>query len=160
MSELDDEANPRNLRIITWKDADQNLVTLAASILNASSLGMRANGRQQGTFHTEPPVADIPPGFMDSENPHRGFWTFGWSELTVNTNLDSFDPGTSEPLLSALCWYSFQNLIRQRMTQAREEIFLNLFPQNKALRMDKSYSRNIKRVRDSSKFGREKERRG
>lgn len=145
-------------RIITWKDADQNLCALAASILDKASGALRTTDIQTLPFQDTNGV-NVPAGI--AHQTERGFWSLGWTEFEVTQTAvfetDSFSPDSH--LYSALCWYSFQNLVRLRLAHARAELKKNLFDQSKGLRQDDTASRNPKgRKKWTSKFRREKER--
>ena len=144
----------RRFRSITWKDADQNLCTLAASILDQASGVLRTPyGTQTENKETETAGEFIPPGFADKED-NRGWWTIGtYTE-------DAADAGFfhGKNTMSVVCWYSFQNLVRMRLKQAREELRLNLYGSGSKIKRSSQASRNpVKRLR-GSKFGRKPER--
>lgn len=155
MSGENDELETK--RIITWKDADQNLCYLACSLLDA------ADNIRSSAIMTQPKAVDgdgdFEPGFVE-KNPEssRGWWSVGWQEQDC-LDWDILSAIGAAPEYPCLCWYSFQQLVRFRLAQARAELARNLFKQSRALRSDKGASRNQKtRSKWFSKFNRAKER--
>lgn len=143
-----------NRKLITWKDADQNLMTIAISMIDAAKW-MRTSETQTITFDTDTPNRKVKPGWI-SKTAGQGWWTLLHRQSGMRTVV--FDEGVS-PELSPTCWYSFVNMVRQRLTQARAEMHENLYPQKKKLRTDKTATRNPNGKRRSiSQFGRTPER--
>lgn len=131
--------------LITWKQADQNLCKLAASILNRAWTELRSDHDRQWT----------------SPNQTRGKGPVGFNFLTEHnqtwTTVASFNPDNElSPFwedndislfeyadewidqwfyampgdYSLQCWWSFQNIIRWRLREARQALFENCYGRN------------------------------
>lgn len=137
----------RKKNLITWKDADQNLCTVAAAIFDAAMRELRANYDQDFWYPTDD--GGRAESGMCEESGNRTFWS-----------TDRSVPEVIREGLSQQCWWSFQNIIRMRLAQSRQEIQDNLYPQNRQHRTSKQSSRNPDKRRDGSKYGRQPERAG
>jgi hypothetical protein len=147
----------KNKRIITWRDADQNLVTIAASLLAAVYL-IRSYIPMTTPVHRENGDA-FNPGDLDDHSNGAGFWSFQWTEEETHQPIQPSAAEDPRSQYSILCWYSFVQMIRYRLRQSRQEVEANLYTQKRALTTQVGRSRN-KRGKGShtSKFGRTKER--
>lgn len=155
-TELDPEL--KNRRLITWKDADQNLCTVAAGILEAA-LNLRTTDNQVGT-KAHWPGESYAPGQWDSKTNH-GWWSDGWNESDANNPKDERAGSPYyQNYITALCWFSFVQMVRYRLRQARQELEANLYNQNRAIKWQKNSSRNKRgaKYRGTSKYGRSEER--
>lgn len=164
-----------NKNIITWKDADQNLCTIAAYILHQASVELRATRSGIPVLMTNGQFAA--PGYAEKMQASAGRTIFSGNKDDAATMDDPAGlPGGFSPEIpddredetkddnlnvrspSVLCWWSFQNIIRFRLREAREELEKNLYPQKRKGTVNPNQSRNLKRERDKSKFGRQAER--
>ena len=153
--------------LITWKDADQNLCTIAAFILHAAMVELRQSNNLPGP---------IMPLMTNGERVSHSFVSpyprsiFGFGEDTgvfgnewFNNDIYSGDgggPGTNnDGSPSSLCWWSFQNIVRFYLREAREEIKANLYARReREKRATPKRSRNYSKRSQGSKFGRTKDR--
>jgi hypothetical protein len=165
-----------NKNLITWKDADQNLCTLAASILHAASVNLRSGRTAAGPVamtngdfampgYAEKTAAGGGPGrtiFSGVRDPDATVPGYGIPGQQIDEPDDREDETKDDNLNfnqpSSLCWWSFQNIIRFRLREAREELEKNLYPQKRRGSVNPNQSRNVKRERFKSKFGRQAER--
>ena len=131
-------------KIMTWKAADQAVTRLGFLLIENASRRLRDTGSDLAGSY---PTAD--PGFVSngfvSDDPSQSWWTY--DSETVQTIGDGIDipypdAHADAKVPSNICWYSFQNLIRIRMKEAREEIYQNLLSQNREPRTSKQASRN------------------
>ena len=122
-------------KVITWEDADMNCCIIAASILSAAVLTLRVTGTLGRGVLTTDNGETIPRDY--AEDGERS--VYSW--LTI----------------SPICWWSFQNLVRIRLKQARKEIKENLYGRGNSEKVSKQASRNATR-RSGTKYGRKKTR--
>lgn len=141
-------------KIITWKDADQNLCTLAAYILHQAMVELRSS---QSTT-VEYPIDDGTRTAVDmgSDTPRTVF-------SCVQAMLTEDDYGVPFPendgdTPSAQCWWCFQNLIRMKLAEARKELKRNLYGTGSESKVNKQSSRNYTFRTSRSKYGRQAER--
>jgi hypothetical protein len=152
-----EEMNKKN--IITWKDADQNLCTIAAGMLDSAMGELR---------DSQPYIPYYDPMFMSDgrEVPHN---YASATSRTIMTYLQFggwyLGSGSGYPIgggyASTLCWWCFQNIIRQRLKEARLELWKNLYTQRnrrESKRSSKKSRNRGKRMVNRSKFGRQPER--
>lgn len=148
-------------RIITWKDADQNLCAVAMLMLDQASLMRTFEPQELGPDETED-GNEIPPGFADADQaPDRGWFTMNWTHAATKNAVELYgvEPQPNR-LYSATCWYGFTNIVRRRLAQARRELHRNLFGQGAELHYQKkNATRNpTGRLKHHSKYGRTPER--
>ncbi len=154
-------------KIITWKDADRNLCALAAAMFHLASEELRdhrpldkdyplTNGKMlDGFLATEENKSpftgraphDKKPADYDHEKAIEK-----WNEL-LGLPLKYANDVWIERTHSELCWYSFQNLIRQRLKMARQELYDALYGQSREQRTSKQHTRNPNGRKKGSKFG-------
>ena len=152
--------------IITHKDADQNLCTIAALMLEDAMQQLRMTREEE---HPIPMTngEDAPPGFAEDDGSKRTIFSADPQNVleniedTVFQYIPALDQQfevfpTNRP--ATLCWWSLQNLIRFRLRQARQELADNCYPQSGEFKSDKQASRNPKKRPEASKFGRQPER--
>ena len=162
------ENEKRKRRLITWKDADQNLCTLAASILDDASAELRATEELTGRIQIFPPTLGPPAptawpvdggepvkAGMAEDGGHRSFWSAPWEQM--NTNDDLLETQYL-PQLTPQCWFSFQNLVMMRLKEAREDLRKNRYLKNNKFKSSEQISRNPLKRPEGSKFGRTPER--
>jgi hypothetical protein len=145
-------------KIITWKDADDAACHAAALMLQEASLALRASYDAPGSHRTDDGKGASPG--MGEENSKRTWWTYGWVGADGNVAIDDgeFDilnldsAQAADPPIDRICWWSFQNLIRLRLKEARQEIHDALFAQGTRLRESDQRSRNARKRRRGSKF--------
>jgi hypothetical protein len=126
--------------VITWKDADQNLCHIAAMILRDAMRELR-QGHQEGL---RPPMTrgkgPIPRDYAYSED--RSWMSFnGITDLTELADdagiFDKLDDWWDKNVWllvgthSTQCWWSFQNIVRFRLREARESLWENCYGANK-----------------------------
>lgn len=131
----DREPNSMNKKkVITWEDADMNLCIIAASILDSAMMVLRAT----------------------NEPPYRSAYYRTDDGTVVPDDYASDEDRTvySWPTLSPICWWSFQNLVRIRLREARKEIKNNLYGRGNRPKESGQSSRNPN-GRSGSKFGRQ-----
>lgn len=142
--------------IITWKDADQNLCTLAAVILDSAMTQIRGHD----TFLTPVPTTNgqlIPPGWLEDGDSGRSIFS-GQTHRIMSWGTPSAPDADLSTEITPLCWWSFQNLVRQRLLMAREDLRQNRYKQTRDARMSDQRSRNKHKRSKRSKFGRQPER--
>jgi hypothetical protein len=142
--------NTKNL--ITWKDADQNLCTIAASLLANAMMSLRGVRTMKGPWPTDDGEM-IEPGFALDESSKRTVFSGDYDPR------DSF-AASNDNQPCPQCWWCFQNMITQKLRVARAELKRNCYEQNRKLRTSKQRSRNPKGRSVKSKFQRQQERTG
>jgi hypothetical protein len=141
--------------LITWKDADQNLCTLAAYIIHQSMVELRSS---EFTL-IEYPIEDgskVPLNF--GSYGVRTVFSHGENMLYEPDTGVLFPPETFGDVMSAQCWWCFQNLIKMKLKQARAELKKNLYGEGEKAKTSKQSSRNASARKRQSKFGRREER--
>lgn len=73
-------------------------------------------------------------------------------------NFESWDNPAAFVGYSPQCWWSFQNLVRQRLTQARQELKSNLYGKSNSRTLNRQSSRNKIKRKAGSKYNRQQER--
>lgn len=138
-------------KVITWKDADQNLCTIAAAILdNASSL-LRASGNVAESYPTDG-GGSIEPGFAEPSG-NRTYWSGVVTNDFLPTDYRALGQGPSYQ-----CWFCFQNMVRLRLEDARRELKRNRYLRKNAFKSSKQRSRNKITRPETGKAGRRPER--
>ncbi len=144
----------RERKLITWKDADQNLCTLAASMFENAMIILRSPEDSIVPFYPLDDGNQAFPGMAEKEG----------SKRSIMSEPEQPAPGPDEVIDSfwsgpcPICWWSFQNLIRQRLAMARQELMDNRYLRNKEPGWSKQDSRNPNGRKEGSKFGRKPER--
>lgn len=159
-------------RVITWRDADVAICRLAAYMLDDMDT-IRTYEPQSNTYDTTVPFEKVAPGYASSRAT-RGWWTLGTEGISQNPQFSDMGYFLSPVLqiqayleqtfwgqmmpvgISQVCWYGFQNLIRLRLRQARQEIHKNLYKQGKKKKRNEQRTRNPL-FRQGTKFGRPQE---
>lgn len=156
----------RKKSLITWKDADQNLCTIAAFIFHQAMVEIR---------NPDPPNMLKEPKWMSNGQAVPPSYASTWPRSVTSWGLDNDFMGwfgntsggpygvvfTYIPQPSTLCWWCFQNIVRQRLREARLELKKNCYPQNRKrkTRREVHKTRNQgKRFVNRSKYGRHPER--
>lgn len=144
----------RAKKVITWKDADQNLCTLAASILSNSMDALRRG--EAGTFDW--PLeggGTASPGMGQEIGSRRSIWSCD-EAIVIDPRARIEDNRILEA--SPQCWWSFQNMIRMRLAQARQDLKDNRYLRNNPPKSSKQDSRNPDGRPPRGKYGRKRER--
>jgi hypothetical protein len=214
-----------NKKLITWKDADQNLCRIAAYILNEAAQGIRKGSAGRQDAYPTRDGEGAPRGYAEDDdstrsvfsigtqdatgaNPssaYRGnWWEFGetdnddilgkeemieWIDSSpmeeyqegeigliqlfteqgkqmmnflswVETNVMGVASTAGWPGFSPQCWWSFQNMVKQRLELARMELKENLYASGtkRAEKTKEKKSRNYGKRFSFSKYGRQPER--
>lgn len=144
--------------VITWKDADQNLCTLAASILSNSMAALRSP--LHATLGSSWPLEGggmVERGYAQKSGSERTWATGDNSRAFIQIDIFHDDPLEKiQPTVQ--CWWCFQNLIRQRLNQARQELQNNRYRRDREKKKSIQISRNPNGRPEGSKFGRRPER--
>lgn len=144
----------RRKSLITWKDADQNLCTIAALILDDANL-LRSPDDFNYAYQVEG-AEPIQPGYAEDSGSRSVFSTEGGFVQSNDFLSDAI--GDFRPTPAPLCWYSFQNLVRLHLKKSRKELKDNLYQQKDPVVSSKQESRNPVKRRSISKYGRKGER--
>ena len=144
-------------RAITWKDADQNLCTIAASILHNSMQTLRTSrelleGFELGSYPLDDGTT-VNAGFAQKAGSHRSHWS---GDYITGLHYQDFAEPRRGP--SPQCWWCFQNLIRQRLEQARRELMDNRYIRVNKPKASKQESRNPVKRSPKGKYNRKPER--
>lgn len=153
----------REENLITWKDADLNLCRLVMGMLEDASYSLRSYAAHDAAPLTTTMGKQVGGGYAE-DNSNRTFFSGRWDVYIFEMMGDYsipymwqwlFDEDTQG--ISLQCWWSFQNILRYRLKEARKELKRNLYQNNRSkVRTDKNFSRNLyKRVKGVSKFGRQ-----
>jgi len=140
--------NTKNL--ITWKDADQNLIAVAAYMIDEASLAIRGYRPAKSPVMTtggEP----IAPGYGEDDSKR--------TILSGNYDPDAIFKETNELEPCIQCFWCFKNIVMQNLKIARAELVKNLYAQKRKSTVSRQISRNPKgRKRGTSKYKRQQER--
>lgn len=144
-------------KIITWKDADQNLCTIAAYILHESMVELRNTQSPVSTWTY--PLSDgsrVGAKFGTEEN--RTIFSVTFGVLREGVEGYTIIPSAASYYPAPQCWWSFQNLVRMKLKEARAELKANLYGQGEKVKTSGQSSRNAQPRTSQSKFGRQQER--
>jgi hypothetical protein len=112
-------------KVITWIEADRAVLRLANYILALARAELRDTQifkPFERAYPVEGEEISVERGFV-SDDPEDSWWTVDPGEIEGNTRgIGTRTPYEKSNQPSAVCWWSFQNLVRLRLMQARQEV--------------------------------------
>jgi hypothetical protein len=143
----------RRKSVITHKDADQNMCRLAAFCLDIAGKVMRDKTPDTLGYYSRRDGSSIENGYNSSK--YQSWWSYNSLIMFGNKSGDVASMLSSRNDASAICWYSFQNLIRIRLREARKEIKAARYMRKNKVKTSIQASRNPVKRSVKSKWGRQ-----
>jgi hypothetical protein len=144
--------------VITWKDADQNLCTLAAALIDSSLAFLHAPENKWIVEDATELDELIPDIFSPKILPDEPTDTTGRTFKRGTWSTSDTAPIWSHRYLSPQCHYAFMNMIRLALKHQRLMLKRNLMGQDRRHRISGQSSRNATGRKQESKYGRKPER--